>query len=88
LQIIWKDKITSRHPYGQVVSINRESLVIRGLTALPFSKSDLYRVDFAVTTVGQAVVSGSRRVLDIRNRNEPHENFRILAPIDEENLKW
>jgi len=36
---------------GEVSSIGRESIICRGLQGLPFSKNDLYRIDFAVTTL-------------------------------------
>eukprot|EP00667_Euglena_gracilis_P001695 EG_transcript_1695 len=36
---------------GEVASINRESILIRGLTGLPYGKTGLYRIDLAVTTV-------------------------------------
>lgn len=36
---------------AQVGSIGRESIVVRGLQGLPYSRNNLYRIDFAVTTL-------------------------------------
>eukprot|EP00668_Euglena_longa_P046586 GGOE01062271.1.p1 GENE.GGOE01062271.1~~GGOE01062271.1.p1 ORF type:complete len:946 (-),score=282.70 GGOE01062271.1:89-2659(-) len=36
---------------GEVGAVNRESILIRGLTGLPYGKNGLYRIDLAVTTV-------------------------------------
>lgn len=54
---------------AQVGSIGRESIVVRGLQGLPYSRNNLYRIDFAVTTLNLDRMQRALGIIWILSKN-------------------